>query len=242
MPNIPPMLYIGYDKNRQLQLFPTPPDNPSQDCFPYSTRSFVHQAAQELGGCSYDCSPRGETLGEPVFTDMCGNRGDENEGGYQLRDRKCHILSGWSRAQTTCELWNLISTLCQTDYEKRFLHQYMGLVKGRNFPMLIPQARIGIAERRRPDFVLYAPIQYFKYRWYAIELDGAHVGSDDDRNLELTSQGYEVLSFRPGAGGYYAEVQSLLEKVQMDMTEAERDRDAVAIVREVRSSEPSLRF
>jgi hypothetical protein len=231
------MLYIGHDKNRQMEVFPMPPDSPPPGCFPYSTRSFVHQAAQELGACSYRCGPRGETLGdEPLFMDRCG---DENEFGYP---RKCHILSGWSRGETTCELWNLISTLTQTDHEKRFLHQYLGLVKGRNFPMLVPQARIGIAERRRPDFVLYAPLQYFKYRWYAIELDGAHFGNDDDRNLELTTQGYEVLSFRPGARGYYAEVQRLLEKVQMDMTEADRDREAVAIEREVRSSEPAIPF
>jgi len=116
----------------------------------------------------------------------------------------------------------------------------MGLVKGRNFPMLIPQATIGIAERRRPDLVLYARLQSFKYKWYAIELDGAHVGNNDDRDLELTTRGYEVLSFSPGSGvGYYAEVQRLLEKIQMDMTEADCDPAAVAIERKVRSSKPA---
>jgi hypothetical protein len=153
------------------------------------------------------------------------------------------MLSGWSRAEDTCELWNLISNLCQTESEKRFLHEYLGLVKGRNFPMLIPQARVGIAGRRRPDFVLYAPIQYFRYKWYAVELDGAHTGSDDDRNLDLMGHGYEVFSCRPpDAGGYYKEVQRLLERVEMDMTEADRDPNSVAIEREVRSSESTIPF
>jgi hypothetical protein len=36
------------------------------------------------------------------------------------------------------------------------------------------QARIGIAERRRPDFVLFVPLTYWNYKWYAIQLDAAH--------------------------------------------------------------------
>jgi hypothetical protein len=172
---------------------------------------------------------------------MCGIPGQEDDFGFLPKD-KCHMLSGWTRSKDTCGLWNAITALCQTDAEKKFLHQYVGLVKGRNSPMLIPQARIGIAERRRPDFVLFAPLQYFKYRWYAVELDGAHTGSDDDRNYFLAGEGYDVLSFRPGAKGYYEEVQRLLEKVQMDMTEADRDPNTVAIDREVRSSESAIPF
>jgi hypothetical protein len=109
-----------------------------------------------------------------------------------------------------------------------------------------PQARIGIAERRRPDFVLFAPKQALKYQWYAIELDGSHTESDDERNLELEWSGYRVLSYRPnfqpGGKGYYQEVQRLLEKIHTDMTEVDRDPNTVAVDRDVRSYEPALPF
>jgi hypothetical protein len=240
-PSLPAVLYIGYDKNRQLELFPVPPDAHSPGYFPYSTRSFIHQASREFvhqvrdwSGCAYDCYPRGETLGEPVFNDVCN---DMDQPGFN--GRKCHMLSGWTRGENACSLFHAIASLCQTDVEKKFLHQYMSLVKGRNFPMLIPQARVGIAERRRPDFVLFAPNTALRYDWYAIELDGSHEGSDEERDKELKRQGYSVYSVRPGAKGYYEEVQRLLESVEVDMTIVEADPEGPAIKREVRSYEPA---
>lgn len=108
--------------------------------------------------------------------------------------------------------------------------------------MLIPQARIGIAERRRPDFVTFVPIQCLKYRWYAIELDGNHTGSDEERNADLASEGYDVLSFRPGTRGYFDEVQRLVEKILADMKEAENNTEAAAIQLRVRHTEPTPPF
>jgi hypothetical protein len=237
------MLYIGADRNRQLKLFPLPPDRYGT-FFPYSTRSFAYQASKELGGCGYNFETRGTTLGdEPVFEDWCGEPGQEDEYGNPPRSRKCHMLSGFTRGEITCALWGIVSGLCQTDMEKKFLHWYLNLVKDRTFPMLIPQARIGIAERRRPDFVLFVPLQSLKYEWYAVELDGAHTGSDEQRDMDLSLNGYKVLSFRPeGPRGYYAEVQTLLEKIQMEMDQADQDGDSVAVERPVRSHESTIPF
>ena len=39
----------------------------------------------------------------------------------------------------------------------KVLHQYLVYAK-HQFPMLLPQPRIGIAERRRPDFVAFVPL------------------------------------------------------------------------------------
>src|SRR5439155_6424800 len=164
MPNLPSLLYIGHDKHRQVELYPSPPGSHAPDgMFPYSTRSFIYQVARQLGGCAYGCSPRGDSMGEPVFKDWCA----EPVEGYWGDGWACHILAGWTKGQQTCLLWEEVATLCQTETERKFLYQYMGLVKSRNFPMLIPQARIGIAERRRPDFVLFVPLQHLKYRRYA---------------------------------------------------------------------------
>jgi len=250
-PHIPSVLYIGHDRHNQLQIFPTPPNEIVSKILPvdsgkrppayfsYSTRSFISQASHELAGCKYICFHLGETLGEPVFTEYCGALDDEGDDIGGIPDHKCHILSGWSRVEYTCRFWDMLTALCQTDSEKTFLRQYFSLVKGRNFPMLIPQARIGIAERRRPDFVLYSPIQRFKYHWYAIELDGTHPTNDEDeqRNFDLLSHGYTVLSFRPGIKGYYEEVQRLVEKVEVDMSEADRDPNSATVVRDVHSYE-----
>jgi hypothetical protein len=109
--------------------------------------------------------------------------------------------------------------------EQRFLWAYLSLVKGRNFPMILPQVRIGIAERRRPDFVAFVPLQYLKYKRYAIELDAAHGEEHADRDAlrdsELASEGYEVISLRPNQNKYFPEVQKLLERFYREMSEAE---------------------
>jgi hypothetical protein len=92
--------------------------------------------------------------------------------------------------------------------------------------MLLPQMRVGIAERRRPDFVAFVPLQFLKYKRYAIELDGAHSEehrrADEARDVELAAENYEVISLRPDELGYFPEVQKLVERFSVEMTEAER--------------------
>jgi hypothetical protein len=245
-PNVPSVLYVGHEKNRQLEVYPTPPESSNTlGMLPYSTRSFLKQASNQLSGCRYDFTHRGDTLGEPVFSDLCWDQ-TENDNSDSWNDgppwKSCHILFGWIKGQNSCPLWESIGKLCQTDHERAFLHEYMALVKGRNFPMLIPQARIGIAQRRRPDFVVFVPLQRYKYRWYAIELDGAHVGQfadkDESRNIDLANHGYDVLSFRPGAKGYYEEVQRLVERLETEMAEVEHESSTVAVDLRVRSHVP----
>jgi hypothetical protein len=36
--------------------------------------------------------------------------------------------------------------------------------------MLLPQARLGMGERRRPDFVVFIPVHFWNYKKLAIQL------------------------------------------------------------------------
>jgi len=144
------------------------------------------------------------------------------------------MVGGWTKGKATCPLWEEVSKLCQTEIECKFLHWYLGLVKDRQFPMLIPQARIGIAERRRPDFVLFVPLQYWKYKWYAIQLDKAHgegtAKSDELRDTEISIHGYEVIRLKPEDQGYLEEVKRLVEMIELEMGEAESNPWGVAVL------------
>jgi hypothetical protein len=161
-------------------------------------------------------------MGEPVHTDNCVDDSSDDE--YVVQ--RCHMLSGWIRGESGCPMWDDLRTYCQTITEQRFLWAYLSLAKGRNFPMLLPQVRVGIAERRRPDFVVFVPLQYLDYKRYAVELDGTHGAEhsdlDEARDRSLAAENYEVLSLRPNEIGYFSEVQKLVEKIAVEMTEAER--------------------
>jgi very-short-patch-repair endonuclease len=110
--------------------------------------------------------------------------------------------------------------------------------------MLIPQARIGIAERRRPDFVAFVPLQYWMYKWVAIELDGAHgeqnQEGDTARDRYLEEQNYEVISLRPNAKGYLEEVKSLVENFEIWMNLAETNSWEAAVEVEVTRTEEGI--
>jgi hypothetical protein len=237
-PDLPRTLYIGHEKDQQVKLYPVPPDRSNEAwAQPYSIRSFVSQASSRLGGCSYWSSARGSVMGEPVFLDQCG---DAISSGFET----CHFVAGFTIGRGTCPLWEKVSTLCQTEMETRFLHWYLQLVKDRQFPMLIPQVRIGIAERRRPDFALFVPLQYWRYKRYAVQLDGAHpvdTGEQDKlRDDEITVHGYQIISLRPERQGYFEEVKRLVELVEREMATAETDPWSVALdVPVVRTEDPS---
>jgi hypothetical protein len=111
--------------------------------------------------------------------------------------------------------------------------------------MLIPQARIGRAERRRVDFVLFVPLQYYRYKWYAIQLDAAHPSTatenDKLRDEEIRVHGYETLNLRPEGRNYYPEVTNLVEQVDREMRMAESEsgrREAALEVPVIRTEDP----
>ena len=161
-PELPLTLYVGHDRHKRLRLHPTPPElSDATWAQPYSIRSFIYQASRELGGCHYNCRLRGVVMDEAVFSDRCCPT--EQADNVWAEHSECHIAGGWTNGQATCPLWSRIATLCQTDSERRFLHMYLKLVKHRQFPMILPQPAIGIADRRRPDFVAFVPLQYWHY-------------------------------------------------------------------------------
>jgi hypothetical protein len=229
-PHVPEMLYIGHDKHNQMKVYPFPPDPPYERwAQPYSIRSFVAQASRWYSGCAYSTAMTGAVMGKAAYSDVCSD-GEVSFGAHE-NERTCHLVAGFTLGQPTCKLWERIAALCQTDIEKRFLQSYLGLVKDRQFPMLIPQARMGIAERRRPDFVVFVPLQYFHYKWYAVQLDAAHPEhqneADQLRNAEIAVHGYEVLSLR--GQNYVEEVKRLVEQIEGEMDRAESDDWSVAV-------------
>ena len=240
-PNVPKELWIGPEKRNQLKLYPVPPGMGDHDwALPFSTRSFVYQVSQQLGGCGYHVDSRGKVMDMPTFSDWCRNW-DASE---DIDIVACHMVSGWTKGQDSCPLWEKVALFCQTLAERKFLHQYLALAKDRHFPMLIPQVRIGIAQRRRPDFVLFVPLQRWKYKWYAVQLDAAHsqetAQADELRDTEISVHGYEVIRLKGGNQGYRDDVRRLAEIVDRDMEKAESDPWSVSIELEVDSIEERL--
>jgi hypothetical protein len=171
-------------------------------------------------------------MGEPEFIDRCTRD-------FQAGSSPCHMMGGWTKGAITCPLWEQIANLCQTEDEQQFLHEYIQIVKHRIFPMLIPQARIGITQRRRPDFVVFVPLQRWKYRWYAIELDGKHRWKNDEidreRNEYLNMNHYHVISVK--TTNYYKEVKCLVERIEGEISIATSNPWDVAIEMKVKKVE-----
>src|SRR5579863_1263534 len=230
-PNVPRVLSIGHDEKRQLTVYPAPPRLSGELwALPYSVRSFVSQASLQLAGCFYASSRQDEVLDEPVFLDEC--RDPYAASGEDWH--KCHMLAGWTLGHSECGLWNQMKALCRTEEESAFLHDYLAVVRGRSFPALIPRPKIGLGENDggRPDFALYVPLQHFNYKWYAVELNGGRTESlayDESRRADLASMGYEILSCRAGSDGYTEAVVKLVERIETEMTEADRDPWSVAV-------------
>jgi len=241
-PNVPTRLYIGYDRRHQVSLFPVPPETPSEEwAQPYSTRSVLYQLSREFHECNYSPSVRGRIMGETVFHDLCW-LDDERSGPWS-----CHMMSGFTRGEETCNLWTKIVNLCQTEPERRFLRHYLTLVKDREFPMLIPQVRLGVAERRRADFAVFVPLQRWKYDCLIIELDRAHTqdraDADHDRELEIVAQGYRVVRCRgQSERGYYDDVRDLVEQIETGMKRAAGDPSSVTVDIPVVKSVPASPF
>lgn len=240
-PEIPRSIYVGANNSRLLKLYPVPPEQSDEAwARPYGVRSFIYQASRAFGGCRYSCASRGRIYDENIFSDRCTNPDDPS---FEPESWDCHVLAGWSAGKSSCLLFDEISKLCQTDIECKFLGTYLRYVKDRDFPMLIPQVRIGIAERRRPDFVLYVPLQYWRFKWLAVELDGAHreekAPDDAARDRYYAENGYEVISLRPGAKGYLEEVKALAERVEVIMNLSKTDEWEVALEATVTRFKPA---
>jgi hypothetical protein len=233
-----PRLYIGNDRKHLATLFPVPPEHPSEEwAQPYSTRSVLYQLARQFHGCDYSPLIRGQVLGETIFNDLCWSD-DERTG------EPCHVMSGFTRGMDTFNLWTKIADLCQTDSERRFLRSYLTLVKDREFPMLIPQVRLGPAERLRPDFTVFVPLQHWKYDRLVVELDRAHPAdraeADRDRELEIVAQGYRVIRcFGRSEKGYYGDVCALIEQIDAGMKRAGSDPWSVTVDVPVRKTLPA---
>jgi very-short-patch-repair endonuclease len=236
--NLEPRLYIGHDRQHLATLFPVPPENPSEEwAQPYSTRSVLYQLARQLHGCDYSPLIRGQILRETIFNEQCWSD-DERTG------EPCHVMSGFTRGAETCNLWTKIANLCQTDSERRFLRYYLTLVKDREFPMLIPQVRLGPAERYRVDFAVFVPLQHWKYDPLVVELDRAHppdrAAADRNRELEIVAQGYRVIRCLGRSDkGYYDDVCNLVEQIDADMKRAVSDPLSIAVEVPVRKTVPA---
>ncbi|WP_338865535.1 hypothetical protein [Myxococcus stipitatus] len=134
--------------------------------------------------------------------------------------------------------------MIRNDSEYRFLGNYLNIIRDRHFPMLIPQARLGIGERRRPDFVAFIPLQKWKFRWIAIELDDAHPQSDTakdtQRDSDLLGHGYKVFSVRRTSSlGYFEEARRLAEYIDTEMNIANHNPAEVAIEAKVTQTTPA---
>jgi hypothetical protein len=97
-PHLPDRLHIGYELNRLAKLHPLPPDKPSWE--PYSIRSFVAQASEQLGGCLYSSSPAGSVMGKQVPRDDCLKHPDD----LQLSSGPCDFIAGFTKGRETCPL------------------------------------------------------------------------------------------------------------------------------------------
>jgi hypothetical protein len=181
-------------------------------------------------------------MGERLLLDRCC--APEDLEGFDVERHDCHIASGWTKGQTECPLWSYIAALCQTEPEQRFLHKYLGFVKHRQFPMLLPQTWVDIADRRRPDFVAFVPLQYWSYKWVAIQLDTSHnqaqAKTDQARDAQIAEHNYEVISLRPQSSGYLEEVRRLVERFDALMRIADDDHWQVAVDAEISRTEEDL--
>lgn len=241
-PDVPRSIYLGAENANVLKVYPVPPGHEDDSwADPYSVRSFVWQAAHHYNLCQYQCDSDQSLYGEPIFRDQCYSP----DAGYGEEPSRCSILTGWSTGKMECGTWAKVRALCQTSPEQRFLQDYIRYVKDRQFPMLLPQVRVGIAERRRPDFVIFIPVHYWSYKQLAIQLDGSHEhGREDDkaRDAHVAEYGYETMSVRPDERGYLREVQRLVEHIEIIMRMHETDAAEVATETSVRKCTPPPPF
>jgi very-short-patch-repair endonuclease len=86
--------------------------------------------------------------------------------------------------------------------------------------------------------VAFVPLQYWKYKWLAIQLDGAHseeqATDDAGRDEYVRRHKFEVMSLKPNERGYLEEVRTLVEQLESWMTLAETRPWEIAVEAQVR--------
>jgi hypothetical protein len=84
--------------------------------------------------------------------------------------------------------------------------------------------------------VAFVPLQYWKYKWLAIQLDGAHseeqATDDVGRDEYVRRHNYEVISLKPNEKGYLEEVRTPVEQLESWMNLAEPFHSAPSVVDE----------
>ncbi|MFQ5884700.1 MAG: hypothetical protein ACE5IO_06335 [Thermoplasmata archaeon] len=183
---------------------------------PFSVRAVLSQLAMRTDSpCRYFVLSHGkDDFGNVQWEEGCMDPCSGCD--YRPHMGPCHLVSGWIHGEDTCEGWDYLGRLCQSDNERRFLHQYLRVNHDREYPMPIPQAHIEITERIRVDFVMFVPITRFKWKWLAIEIDSEKWHQDSDkefqRNMLLESEGYEVIHL-PAEKMMLDQVRDLYAKV-----------------------------
>ena len=164
---------------------------------PYSVRSVLAQLSlQKDFPCKYFAQVHGQDqFGNTLWDEGCM----ESCAGCDYRPylRPCHVAAGWMHGEETCPGWERIKTLCQSENESRFLHQYLRINHDREYPMPIPQAHVEITEQVRVDFVLFVPMTRFEWKWLAVEIDSEEYHGDvvreAGRTAIIASSGYEIV-------------------------------------------------
>lgn len=163
---------------------------------PYSVRSVLAQlSARKDFPCKYFALSKGrDEFGNIMWEEGCMEHCEGAD--YKPYMHSCHLANGWIHGEETCPGWQYLGNLCQSENERRFLHQYLRLNHDREAPMPIPQAHIEVTERIRIDFVVFVPVTRFAWRWLAVEIDSKDYHDhqkDDARDWSVQIEGYEVL-------------------------------------------------
>lgn len=164
---------------------------------PYSVRSFLIQLSLRK---DFPCKYFVQISQKDVYGNIILNEGCMKSCSgcnYRSDIHPCHVANGWIHGEESCPGWEYIANLCQSENERRFLHQYLRINHDRESPMPIPQAHIENTERIRVDYVMFVPITRFTWKWLAIEIDSKLYHQDSNRdfqkNIMMESEGYEVI-------------------------------------------------
>lgn len=177
-----PWMDCGFSRPREMQ--------------PYSIRSVLAQLCLQEGfPCHYFVrATREDDFGNILWDEGCMKSCSDFDYGSHMH--ACHVANGWMHGKETCEGWEWIQKLCQSENEIRFLHQYLRLNHDREYPMPIPQTHVEVTEQIRVDFVLFVPITRFQWKWLAVEIDSEKyhrdLGKDARKAEKIANSGYDI--------------------------------------------------
>jgi hypothetical protein len=184
---------------------------------PYSIRSVLSQLSTRADfPCKYFAISKGkDDFGNIIWEEGCMERC--GGGDYTPFMHPCHLANGWMHGPDECPGWVHLANLCQSENERRFLHQYLRVNHDREAPMPIPQAHLEVTERIRVDFVLFVPVTRFEWRWLAVEIDSPSFHKDrqkdEERDWSVQIEGYEVVRL-PVEMNMLDQVRDLYKRIQ----------------------------